>query len=239
MRTRKKIRPPSNHSWTETELERQLFGAFYLFPELGFYRISAAPTGLPHEYFSPQKKITIAPDRITDFLQAYGEILRSEPAIIVDESLLDRETLASYEAMAVNHESLSSENVTIEIDYKYENFSISMEEILEAKALNRRFIVRGNKWVDIPRPEFAWLDGLDKREIKAGRVNLSRSEYLRFLALNDRIEKKYLLSENSGIGGKPGGPQTPVQSPINLIHEREIKIISEERIWMAVVFVSK
>ncbi len=191
------VENPEEDSSTEqpfldrTELERQLFGTFYLFPELGFYRISAAPTGLPHEYFSPQKKITIPSDRITDFLQAYGEILRSEPAIIVDESLLNRETLASYEAMAVNHESLSPENVTIEIDYKYENFSISMEEILEAKALNRRFIVRGSKWVDIARPEFAWLDGLDKREIKAGRVNLSRSEYLRFLALNDRIEKKY------------------------------------------------
>ncbi len=82
-----------------TELEHQLFGTYYLFPDLGFYKISSAPSGLPQEYFSPQKKITIKSERIGDFLNSCGPVLRSEPAIIVDESLLNRETLTSYEAL--------------------------------------------------------------------------------------------------------------------------------------------
>jgi len=174
-----------------TELEHQLFGAYYLFPDLGFYKISSAPPGLPQEYFSPQKKITIQSERIGDFLNSCGAVLRSEPAIIVDESLLNRETLTSYEALAVNHEAVSPDEVTINIDYKYEDFSISLSDIMEARSQNRRYIVRGSKWVDIQRPEFAWLDGLDTRERVSNSLNLSRSEYLRFLALNDRVEKKY------------------------------------------------
>ncbi len=174
-----------------TELEHQLFGTYYLFPDLGFYKISSAPSGLPQEYFSPQKKIVIQSDSIMDFLNSCGAALRSEPAIIVDESLLNRETLTSYEALAVNHEALSPDDVTINIDYKYEGFSIPLSDILEARAQDRRYIVRGSKWIDIQRPEFAWLDGLDKRETISNSLSLTRSEYLRFLALNDRVEKKY------------------------------------------------
>ena len=174
-----------------TELEHQLFGTYYLFPNLGFYKISSAPSGLPTDYFSPQKKITILSEKIGDFLNLCGTVLRSEPAIIVDESLLNRETLTSYDTLAVNHQTVSPDEVTINIDYKYEDFSISLSDIMEARSQNRRYIVRGSKWIDIQRPEFAWLDGLETRKQVSNLISLSRSEYLRFLALNDRVEKKY------------------------------------------------
>ncbi len=174
-----------------TELEHQLFGTYYLFPNLGFYKISSAPSGLPTDYFSPQKKITISSEKIGDFLNLCGTVLRSEPAIIVDESLLNRETLTSYDTLAVNHQTVSPDEVTINIDYKYEDFSISLSDIMEARSQNRRYIVRGSKWIDIQRPEFAWLDGLETRKQVSNLISLSRSEYLRFLALNDRVEKKY------------------------------------------------
>lgn len=174
-----------------TELEHQLFGTYYLFPDLGFFRISSAPAGLPQEYFSPQKKVVIPSERITDFLNTCGEVLRSEPAIIVDESLLNRETLSAYEAVVLRHEAVSENDVTIKIDYEYQGFSISLSDILEARAQNRRYIVRGSKWIDIQRPEFAWLDGLEKAEPSTSTINLARSEYLRFLALNEKVQKKF------------------------------------------------
>ncbi|MGC8603631.1 MAG: DEAD/DEAH box helicase, partial [Desulfomonilaceae bacterium] len=174
-----------------TELERQLFGTYYLFPDLGFYKISSAPTGLPQEYFSPQKKILIQAERIGDFLDSCGQVLRSEPSIIIDETLLNRETVACYESLAVNHVAISSDDITINIDYKYEGFTISLADILEARSKNQRYIVRGSKWIDIQRPEFAWLDGLEKPSNGLNSLNLSKTEYLRFLALNDRVEKNY------------------------------------------------
>ncbi|MCL5125670.1 MAG: DEAD/DEAH box helicase [Deltaproteobacteria bacterium] len=174
-----------------TELERQLFGSYYLFPDLGFYKISSAPPGLPQEYFSPQKRIIIEPENIGNFLNSCGTVLRSEPAIIVDECLLNRETLTRYNTLAVKHEAISDNDVTVKIEYEYEDFAVSLSEILEAKSQNRRYVVRGSKWIDIQRPEFAWLDGLEKHEANPDHLNLSRSEYLRFLALNERVEKKY------------------------------------------------
>jgi len=59
-------------------------------------------------------------------------------AIIVDESLLNRETLTSYEALAVNHEAVSPDEVTINIDYKYEDSQSRCLTFMEARSQNRR-----------------------------------------------------------------------------------------------------
>lgn len=183
--------PMEEHFLDRTQLERQLFGAYYLFPDLGFFKISAFPPSLPQEYFSPQKKNVIPSNEITDFLNICGDALKTEPSIIVDESLLNRETVSLYEKVMVSHQTISSQEVTININYQYDGFSISLRDIVEAKAQNRQYIVRGSKWVDIRRPEFSWLDGLDKEPQASGSLNLSRAEYLRFLALNEKVEKNY------------------------------------------------
>ncbi len=89
--------PMEDHFLDRTKLERQLFGAYYLFPDMGFFKISACPPALPQEYFSPQKKNVIPSSQITDFLNTCGATLKAEPSIIVDESLLNRETVNLYE----------------------------------------------------------------------------------------------------------------------------------------------
>ena len=42
-------------------LDKQLFGAYYFFPDFGFYRIHVSVTNLPSEYFSPQKRMRVSP----------------------------------------------------------------------------------------------------------------------------------------------------------------------------------
>ena len=56
-----------------TELEQHFFGAYYFFPDWGFFRIAANASGLPAEYFSPQKKIVIPAEQITSFLEVCGD----------------------------------------------------------------------------------------------------------------------------------------------------------------------
>ena len=173
-------------------LDKQLFGAYYFFPDFGFYRIHVSVTNLPSEYFSPQKRMRVSPEKISSFLKEHLELLRNEKSITIDSRLLERETVEKCDRVVVMHKHSSNGGVKLEISYDYGSFSVSFAEILEAKNKNQRFIVRGAKWIDTFAPEFAWIgDGGKSPDVDGNELNLSKIEYLRFLALQDKIEKKY------------------------------------------------
>ncbi len=195
-------------------LEKQLFGAYYFFPDYGFYRIHVSLTNLPSEFFSPQKRIVVAPEKISQFLKENLELLRSEPSIIIDSALLERETVDKCEKVIVNHKFAESGKVKLEISYDYGAFTISFGEIVDAKKKNQRYIVRGSKWIDTLGAEFAWINGAAiEPNLEEGDLNLSKVEYLRFLALQDRMEKKYATARLKDWFQNLDGLKAPTKLP--------------------------
>lgn len=177
-----------------TELENQLFGSYYFFPDWGFFRIAVNSNGLPPEYFSPQKRIEVPPEAITPFFEEYGEQLKDDPAILIDETLLSRRTLDTYNCVQVNHADFSHEGVTLEVSYDFGDFRMSFGEIFKARKHKKRFLVYGDNWVDTFSREFAWMDGLNGSSVSENNaLHISRTEYLRFLALHDqgRLTKSF------------------------------------------------
>jgi superfamily II DNA or RNA helicase len=182
-----------------TELEQQLFTPYYFFPDWGFLKIAVNVGGLPAEYFSPQRKILVPAEKITEFLTECGDALRSEPGIFMDPSLLNRRTVESYQQVLVNHKAVGDEGVTMEVTYDFGDFRMPFREIFEARKKKVRFLVHDDYWVDTLSREFSWMDGLDDQpSLHENDLTVSRSEYLRFLALHDRVEKHFPSSKIEG-----------------------------------------
>ncbi len=183
---------PEDTYLDRTTLDHHLFGSYYFFPEWGFFRIAVNMGGLLPEYFSPQNKTVIPAEKITPFLAEYGDILRKDPAVFVDESILNRKTLDTYQRAMVDHVDFGPEGVTLQINYDFGGFSLPVREIVQARKDKRRFLIRGNKWVDTMSHEFAWMDGLDEQAlVDENTLSMGRTEYLRFLAVHDRLEKRF------------------------------------------------
>lgn len=178
-----------------TELEDRLYGGYYYFPDWGFFHIETSPGRLPADLFAANRSVTVEPENITEFINEFGHIMREEPNIFIEDNLLQRRTVEAYEKARIDHKEFSDEAVGIDVTYGFGDFSISFREIFEARQENKRFLVHGEKWVDTFSPEFSWMDGLDPEIQKdSDRVRMSRAEYLRFLALHDKLEKNFASS---------------------------------------------
>lgn len=175
-----------------TKLEHQLFGSYYFFPEWGFFRIASGMAGLPPEYFSQQKYVEVPPDKITSFLEENGDLLRNQPGIFVDEALLERKTVESYQKVTVHHAELGDDGLQLNVTYDFGDFQLSLRDIYEAKRSGKKYLVRGDKWVDTNSAEFSWIEGLDDQALTEGNLlKIGCTEYFRFLALHERVEKSF------------------------------------------------
>ena len=183
---------PQDAYLDRTPLDHHLFGSYYFFPEWGFLKIAVNMGGLPAEYFSPQSKTEIPAEKITAFLEEYGNVLREEPSVFVEACVLNRETLDTYQRATVDHVDFGPEGVILQINYDFGEFSLPVGEIFRARKDKKRFLVRGNTWVNVMSPEFAWMDGLDQQMlVDDNTLSIGRTEYLRFLAVHDRLEKRF------------------------------------------------
>ncbi len=175
-----------------TEMEHQLYGSYYYFSNSGFHRISVNISGLPAEYFSPQKTTIVPPEDITHFISEFGEMLKAEPYIFLDEAILDRQTIEHYEKAVIDHKGFGPDGVILKIDYDYGGFTVGLREIYEARSEKRRFVVRGDKWIDTETAEFTWLAGISPEAITEDNIlKIERIDYLKILAYHDRLEKKF------------------------------------------------
>lgn len=185
-------RAPEDEYLDRATLENQLFGTYYFFPDWGFFRLAFNPSGLPAEYFSAQKRTIVPTEKITGFLEEHGPLLKEEPGIFVDDSLFNRQTVDTYEKATVAHHTFSDEGVSLEVAYDFGDFQMSFREIFEARKHKKRFLIRGDKWVDTRSREFAWMDALEEPLLdKDNTLTMRRTEYLRFLALHDRLERRF------------------------------------------------
>lgn len=183
---------PSDAYIDRTKIEQQLFGSYYYFPDWGFFRIAVNVGNLPAEYFSSQKKTIIPPEKINAFLQEYGEVLRSEPCIFMEDNLVNHQTLENYDRVAVDHKEFDDDGVALEINYDFGGFKIPFVDIFHARRAKKRFLINEDKWIDTMAVEFAWMDGLDESSVgEDNSLRIGRAEYLRFLALHDRVDKSF------------------------------------------------
>ncbi len=183
---------PEDRYLDRTELEQNLFGSYYFFPEWGFFRISVNMGGLPAEHFSAQKRTEIPPEKTTTFLKEYGELLRQEPYIFIDTSLLDGQTVETYDRVTVDHTDFGSEGVKLDVSYDFGGFSLSLKELFDARRKGKRYLVHNDTWVDTMSGEFSWLDAVHEKNLSGeNALTIDRIEYLRFLALHDRLEKRF------------------------------------------------
>ena len=183
---------PSEAYLDRTTIEQQLFGRYYYFPDWGFFRIASHTSGLPADYFSPQKRMMVPPEKVTPFLKEYRDVLSADPTVVIDSSLLDHEIVENYERVTVDHKEFSDEGVELEINYDFGAFQMSFRDIFEARRSNKRFLVKGEKWIDTMSSEFSWMDGLDDQALVHGNtLTIGRTDYLRFLAFHDRLEKRF------------------------------------------------
>jgi superfamily II DNA or RNA helicase len=189
-------RAPEDDYLDRTTLENQLFGTYYFFPDWGFLRLAFNPSGLPAEYFSAQKRTVVPAEKITGFLEEHGALLKEEPGIFVEDSLFNRQTVDTYEKATVDHQTFCDEGVSLAVDYDFGDFRMSFREIFEARKNKKRFLIRGDKWVDTRSQEFAWMDTLEEPLLdKDNTLTMRRTEYLRFLALHDRLERRFSSSQ--------------------------------------------
>jgi SNF2 family DNA or RNA helicase len=183
---------PEEKFLDRTLLEHALYGSYYYFADLGFFRISPLPGGLPPEYFSPQKTGAVPAEKITEFLDEFGPAIKEDPSIIAEESLFKRETIETYRKAVVDHRDLSPAHALLSVEYDFGDFRIPFREIFDARTNKRRYIVRGEKWVDAMSGEFSWMDGVSEQNLSGDTLlSLNRTEYIRFLALHDAVEKKF------------------------------------------------
>lgn len=183
---------PNDAYLDRTKLEQQLFGTYYFFPDWGFFRIEAHGSGLPAEYFSAQKKVVVPAEKITAFLGECGDALRNEPGIFMDPGLLNRKTIEQYERVAVDAKVSGDEGITLDINYDFGDFRMSFQQIFNARRNRVRFLVNEDKWVDTMSSAFSWMDGLeDQPNIQDNSLTVGRAEYLRFLAMHDRLDKRF------------------------------------------------
>lgn len=186
---------PSEAYLDRTQLEQQLFGTYYFFPDWGFFRIAVNVAGLPAEYFSAQKEIIIPAEKIASFLTEHGELLRNEPGIFIDETLLDGKTIEEYERVTLDHKEFSHDGVTLDVNYDFGDFQLPLKELLEARRNRKRFLVHGDKWIDTMSPTFSWFDSLDEYALtEENTLTIGRTEYLRLLALHEGAEKRFSSS---------------------------------------------
>ncbi|HTY22702.1 MAG TPA: DEAD/DEAH box helicase [Desulfomonilaceae bacterium] len=203
-----------------TELDQQFFGTYYFFPDWGFFRIATTTGGLPPDHFTPQKSTVIPPDKITLFIEEYGDVLRSDSSILMDPTLLERKTVETYQRVTVDHKEVSHDSVTLEVNYDFGDFQASFREIFEARKNRKRFLIQGTTWIDTMSPEFAWMDGLDEQALGEGNaLRVKPTEYLRFLAMHDDPEKRF---SSAGVKGWFDGLAT-LQSPDRIPSIREMK----------------
>lgn len=175
-----------------TLFEKQLFGSYYFFPDWGFFKITVNTGGLPVEYFSAQKKTVVPPEKISAFLDEYGELLRQEPGVFADEGLFRRKTVDRYEKVIVEHKDAPGDSVALDLRYSFGDFSLSFRELFQARRTHTRFLVRGHTWIDTQSSEFDWMDALDESVMdEEGTLTIGRTEYLRFIALHDRLERHF------------------------------------------------
>ncbi len=175
-----------------TQLENQLYGPYYFFSDFGFFRIHVNSGGLPPEYFSPQRKTVVPPQKITAFLMECANLIRDDPTIFIDENILHRKTVEKYEKVIISHVEFNDDQIKLSINYDFGGFSLSLAEILDAKKKGSRFVVRQDKWIDATSPDFAWIEGLlAGANFEGDVISIGRSEYVRFLAFHDRLEKKF------------------------------------------------
>ncbi len=187
------VEAPSEDSYLDrTAINAQLFGSYYYFPDWGFFRIDASGTGLPSEYFSPQKQTVVDAEQITEFLQQYGAVIENDPDILVDDAILSRRIHDTYASAEINHKAFSDTGVSVEVVYDFGDFSVPFSEIYDARKQQTRYVVRGDQWVDTLSPAFAWMDAVDLGNRGSdSTVTMSRTDYLRFLALHENVEKRF------------------------------------------------
>lgn len=173
-------------------LEDQLYGSYYFFPDHGFFHIAVQSEGLPSGFFSANRVIEIPPEQVGEFLRNHGDRLREDPAIFMDESLHSRELYAGYDSVTVEHKEFTDEGVALEVSYRFDGTEVSLKEILEAGQNNRRYLVRGEKWIDTRSPAFAYLEGIDPGRISDDNtLTIPQTDYLRFMGLHENVEKHY------------------------------------------------
>ena len=125
-----------------TKLDQHFFGAYYYFPDWGFFRITANTGGLPPDYFSPQKSVVVPADKITAFLEEHGAVLGTDSAILMDPGLLERKTVENYQHVTIDHKEVSQDGVTLEVNYDFGDFRISFRDIFEARKSRKRFLIQ-------------------------------------------------------------------------------------------------
>lgn len=176
-----------------TKLDDQLFAPYYFFPEWGFLKIEVSPAGLPAEYFSSRRVMTVPPEEITQFIEQHGDTIRNDPDVFVDESVLQRRTLEGYKEATISHTDFSEEGVSIDVNYDFGDFQLSFGEIREARRNRQRFLVHGDRWVDAFSSQFDWMDAVDDDAVADNRsgLRMTRTEYIRFIAVHDNLRKQY------------------------------------------------
>jgi hypothetical protein len=206
---------PEDQYLDRTGLEARLFGSYYFFPGWGFMKIAVSASGLPAEYFSAQKRITIHADKITGFLAEYGDLLKGEPCVLADPALFQRQTLEKYDMATAELQESSDGSVSLGVHYDFGEFRLSFKEIYEARKNKKRFLIKGDKWVDALSPHFAWMDGLDASVTPddAETLHMRPAEYLRFLAFHEGIEKRFASGKVRGWFEKLESLKAPGRLP--------------------------
>ena len=118
--------------------------------------------------------------------------MRTEPGIFMEPGLLNRKTIEQYERVIVDHKVSNDESITLDINYDFGDFRMSFQDIFNARKNKIRFLVNKDKWVDTMSSAFSWMDGIeDEPNLKDNALTVGRTEYMRFLAMHDRLEKHF------------------------------------------------
>ncbi len=184
---------PDQSLLERSTLEHSSFGSYYYFHDFGFVKIAVNVTsGLPQEYFSPQKTTLIPADKVGAFLAEYSGLLNKENCVFMDDGLAHLKTVEDVKLAVVEHKEFSHEGVTLNLEYDFGDFRMPFAEIYQARRNKKRFLSRGDKWIDTRAPQFAWMDGIDLDTGDQGdQLKMGRRDYLRFLALHDKLDKHY------------------------------------------------
>jgi superfamily II DNA or RNA helicase len=140
-------------------------------PQASLFEVRTS-AGIPYD-----RETVIAEDDVFAFVERHRHELAALPASLAPEAVRNAQPLRLDGDVLFDFAAPHKEFLEVEITFSAPGETITAAEIARARREGIRALVRGNLWIDVTDPQFAWLD--DATLGPQGHVLVTKLELLR------------------------------------------------------------
>jgi superfamily II DNA or RNA helicase len=129
-------------------------------------------SGMPFD-----RETLVAEERVLDFIDKHRDALALMPQELVPEPVRNARPMQLGDEVIFDFAPSAGELLDAGITFRAGDETITVRELAAARKEGIRALVRGNSWVDVSDPQFAWIDSV--KLSRDGRVLLTKLELMR------------------------------------------------------------